>query len=285
MKTTIIISSSLDDDSGTAARACAMVLGPARTFTFDVKTENLENVDFAVVLVAVDEESIVTEALGFAEREANWLDDHLVGIACYAADAPTGENVIEAFSRLRMNDIPIIRLASNPPVLDEAIAFAMEVKNYIKRQGILAPIEVIKEELDAFLKSHNTCTLSTAAQGRVRGTPIEYFMHGDAMYFLSEGGEKFANILLNPDVSIAIYDSYQGMGKLAGLQIAGTASVVSPDSDEYNDVISARGLTNRLAGLPFVMNLIRVTLGHAEFLYSKFTRMAFDAWQIYEFNA
>ncbi|HME52262.1 MAG TPA: pyridoxamine 5'-phosphate oxidase family protein [Candidatus Lokiarchaeia archaeon] len=285
MKTTIILSSSLDGDAGDTARNCAMVLGPARASTFTIETEALAPFDFAVSCIAMDGSFVADEVFQFAEREAGWLQDRLVGIICCSADENEGIAMIDSFSRACSANNPITQVVSLPPHLDDVISFAMQVKNHVKQQGILAPVELVKQELDAFLKSHNTCTLCTAARGMVRGTPIEYFMNGSNMYFLSEGGEKFANILLNPVVSISIYDSYQGMGKLAGVQIAGTASIVSPTSEEYNAVISARGLTNRLAGLPFVMNLIRVTLGHAEFLYSKFTRMAFDAWQTYDFNA
>ncbi len=41
------------------------------------------------------------------------------------------------------------------------------------------------------------------------------------IYFISEGGEKFANILMNPNVSMAIYENYDRMDNLAGMQLWG----------------------------------------------------------------
>ncbi|WDC84401.1 pyridoxamine 5'-phosphate oxidase family protein [Caloramator sp. mosi_1] len=94
------------------------------------------------------------------------------------------------------------------------------------------PIEKLKFLIEEYLNSNTTCTLTTCGIG-VRATPIEYTYKDGYLYFLTEGGEKFSNIYLNNRVSIAIYDKYQGMNKLFGMQIEGEASFVEFSSSEY----------------------------------------------------
>lgn len=67
------------------------------------------------------------------------------------------------------------------------------------------------------LKNHNTCALASAHDGSVRATPVEYVYMDKCMYIISEGGEKFLNILFNLNVSVAIYDAYKNMNELAGM--------------------------------------------------------------------
>ena len=64
------------------------------------------------------------------------------------------------------------------------------------------------------------------------------------MYFITEGGEKFANILLNNMVSISVYENYESMMKLAGMQITGRASIVDCNSQEYMDILGIKGINS-----------------------------------------
>lgn len=169
--------------------------------------------------------------------------------------------------------------------LKELIEFALDVKKYKDSLIPSAPASKIKFLLEEFLNCHNTCTLSTACDGRVRGTPIEYIYKDGHIYFFSEGGEKFANILLNENVSISIYDDYENMTKLAGVQISGKASIVKYGEKEYCKIAQMKGFkVEQLLQLPIKMNIIKVKLERAEFLYSKFKTMGYDTKQIYEFN-
>jgi hypothetical protein len=85
-------------------------------------------------------------------------------------------------------------------------------------------------------------------------------------------------------VSLAVYDPYQGMDKLAGLQLLGVAGLVADDSPERARALTLHGLDEvRLATLPFALNLIRVRVERAEFLWSGFTALGFDVRQTYLF--
>ncbi|MEL7671982.1 pyridoxamine 5'-phosphate oxidase family protein [Methanobacterium sp.] len=168
--------------------------------------------------------------------------------------------------------------------LDEVLKYALELK-LIKDDLIPnAPSPKVKKTIENFLTTHNTCTLSTSYKNRVRSTPIEYLYINGFMYFLSEGGEKFSNIPLNKNISVAVYDDYTSMNSLAGMQITGSAYIIPEDTDEYYDVIKMKGLNeNFIKNLQFNMNIIKIEINKIEFLYSKFKEMDFEPKQIYFF--
>jgi len=148
------------------------------------------------------------------------------------------------------------------------------------------PPDELRRHIDEFLGRHATCTLCTGAGGHVRATPVEYAYADGAVYLLSEGGEKFAHLLINPHVSVAVYEPYEGMDKLAGLQLLGVAEIVPEDSPERARALALRGLDDvRLAALPFALNLIRVRVERAEFLWSHFRELGYDVRQVYHFPA
>lgn len=94
-------------------------------------------------------------------------------------------------------------------------------------------------------KEHNTCALATSANDIVRCIPIEYNYIDGNFYLLSEGGRKFRGLYTNENVSLAIYESYQGFGELAGMQIMGKAQIIEPFSDEYNKVLEYKKIQRR----------------------------------------
>ncbi len=105
------------------------------------------------------------------------------------------------------------------------------------------------------------------------------------MYLLSEGGEKFANIPINKNVSVAVYEDYTGMNNLAGMQITGSAHIILDDRDEYEEVIKMKGLNiDFIKNLPVNMNIIKIEIKKIEFLYSKFKESDYEPKQIYFFE-
>ncbi|MCX7695631.1 MAG: pyridoxamine 5'-phosphate oxidase family protein [Caloramator sp.] len=145
------------------------------------------------------------------------------------------------------------------------------------------PKEKLKFFVEEYLNSNTTCTLTTCGI-EVRSTPIEYTYKDGYLYFLSEGGEKFSNIYLNNKVSVAIYDKYQGMNRLFGMQIEGEAFEVEYASSEYKKIVDLKGYKfENLVSLPFKLNMIKVKLNKVEFLNSKFKQMGYDAKQIFYF--
>ena len=134
------------------------------------------------------------------------------------------------------------------------------------------------------MTSHNTCTLSTGHIDRVRSTPIEYNYIDGFIYLLSEGGEKFANLILNENVSVAVYEDYTGMNNLKGMQITCKASIIEENGEEYNHVLKLKGLNvDVIQSLSVNMNMIKIAMEKVEFLNSKFKMDGADAKQIYNY--
>ena len=90
------------------------------------------------------------------------------------------------------------------------------------------PGEQLKEAIDDFLTSHNTCALACASGDFVRCTPLEYAYREGAIWIFSEGGLKFAALEHNKNVCLAIYEPYAGFGTLASAQVTGVAKIVDP---------------------------------------------------------
>lgn len=148
------------------------------------------------------------------------------------------------------------------------------------------PEELLKESILAVLRSHNTCTLCTAVGTHVRATPIEYMFDNGCLYFISEGGEKFANLYANPHVSVAIYNPYAGFDKLESLQMEGHAVLVEAFSPEYLQQMKAKGLDEtKLRRLPVQLNMFKVVPERFEILHSAFSKQGFSAKQVAEYKA
>ena len=162
------------------------------------------------------------------------------------------------------------------------IELALELKKMKDQSDINAPEEsLLNKNIDDFIKSHNTCALATGYGGKIRVTPIEYTYMNGFFYMLSEGGEKFANILRNPNVSLCIYNEFKGMNELGGIQITGSAELISIGSDEYISVLKTKGLNiNKITSMPISLNMIKITTRKMEFLWSEFSKMGYDVRQI-----
>lgn len=144
--------------------------------------------------------------------------------------------------------------------------------------------EALLAAMEEYIKSHNTCALATGAGMFVRCTPIEYSYHDGAFFIFSEGGRKFTALEHNRNVCLAIYDAYEGFGKLSGMQINGAAELVEPYCDEYNAAAAFKKIPlETLKKLPSPMYLIKVTPKHIDFLHSAFRNQGFDSRQAMEF--
>jgi uncharacterized protein YhbP (UPF0306 family) len=168
---------------------------------------------------------------------------------------------------------------------DEVVKYSLKLKSIKEKLMTPVKLEELKTAVEEFLTSHNTCTLTTGHNNIVRSTPIEYSYKDGNIYILSEGGEKFANLLYNKNVSVAIYEDYTSMINLKGMQITGEASIIECESQEYTDVLTWKGLNvDAIKSLPVNMNMIKIKLNKVEFLNSQFKSQGADAKQIYKFE-
>jgi hypothetical protein len=145
------------------------------------------------------------------------------------------------------------------------------------------PQDRIMAHVEEVLLSHNTCVLCTANDGGARATPIAYVYRNGALFFLSEGGEKFARLYANPQVNIAVFDAYSSFDKLLGVQIEGRAEMIETFSDEYIDFIESKGLTEeKLRKLPVALNLFKVLPERIEILDSGFANEEFEVKEVWK---
>jgi hypothetical protein len=74
-----------------------------------------------------------------------------------------------------------------------------------------------------------------------------------------------------------VYDAYKGMSKLGGMQTAGEATLIGPGREEYAHILALKGLNpDRIRGLPFALNMIKITLWEAKYLWLGLEAYRFD---------
>ncbi|MFC2068041.1 pyridoxamine 5'-phosphate oxidase family protein [Chloroflexota bacterium] len=96
------------------------------------------------------------------------------------------------------------------------------------------PRELLEQHIVGFLESHNMCILATAKGSIPRATPIEYYSQGTMLYMVGEPGIKTNNIMDNPQVSVGIHDSLNGWLSVKGVQITGSATLITDENPGYN---------------------------------------------------
>ena len=136
-------------------------------------------------------------------------------------------------------------------------------------------VKLDKAKLQAMIEDYiqrgNTCALATGAGDYVRCTPIEYSYHDGCFWMFSEGGKKFIGLAENDHVCLAIYDKYEGFGKLRGVQVMGRAELVEPFSDAYNAHAAFKNIPlAALRKLSNPMHLIRIYPTQIDCLFSEF---------------
>lgn len=308
---TLVVYSGKYGTTEEVAKTISLITGPARYCSVENFKEEYRDFEFVVLGAPVYKEKLDQPMVEFVKKNVEWLNTKSVAVYCTCLDTNGGlrelNNLSSEFQvefltlkalggRLILEDLDSDDQISIEEFLDlvklphenmdfynkeEVIKFAMKLKGL--KEELLEKLdhEKLMETIDEFINSHNTCTLATCNAGSVRSTPIEYSYINNHLYLLSEGGEKFSNLLLNSSVSVSIYNSFEGMNSIAGMQITGTASIISTSSEEYEAVIKLKGLDmEALNRIPVLLNLIKIDMTRIEFLYSKFKQMGVDSKQI-----
>ncbi|MCD7717218.1 MAG: pyridoxamine 5'-phosphate oxidase family protein [Lachnospiraceae bacterium] len=145
------------------------------------------------------------------------------------------------------------------------------------------PTDQLWTAINEYIRSNNTCAFATGSGSFIRCTPIEYAWHDGAFWMFSEGGQKFVGLEDNKNVCLAIYDRYDGFGKLKGMQVTGRAEIIEPFSEEYIYAAEWKKIpVDVLKKLPFIMNLIKICPKEIEFLNSDFKEAGYDSRQHYD---
>ena len=312
MNKTLIVYQSKYGSTKTIAQKLALILGPAVAITPSELNEKLKDSNNVVIGSPIYNEQILNEIREFIQSNLEWLKTKKIALFTVSL-SPSSEKSFSDFCKLLgdsvvwqgtfggiydpasvdENDFQAMERFSKITGFSNAyknaaeetllIEKGLEIKRLLKNT-LSMPQDKLKKEVEEFLLSHNTCTLCTGHDNEVRATPIEYMYLDKALYFFTEGGEKCAHILVNPNVSVAVYDSYEGFQKLGGLQITGTAEIICEESEEYIRAASKKGLdAAKLKALPAALNMIRVNLDSCEFLSSKIGRDGYEARQTLTF--
>ena len=160
-----------------------------------------------------------------------------------------------------------------------------EAASYWQKKDELSvkmPADQLQKRIETFIGKHNTCALAVADGDFVRCTPIEYNFVDGRFYLFSEGGLKFKALKNNKNVCLAIYEEYQGFGKLGGMQITGVAEMVEPLSEEYLKLLAVKKIpVDIMKKLPSPMNLICVAPTIIDYLDSDLKKDGFGSRQQY----
>lgn len=315
MQKTLILYESRYGSTESVAKNIALILGPAKYCKIDDFKESYKEFECFVIGTPIYDGKIDEKVSKFIINNSNWLRNKIIAFFCTCISiknegiymkqltqmlgkdvmhfqALGGSVELAKLSRTDYNSVKALYASIKIPLIDvdmsninSVINFALEVKN-IKEEFVRRVPEVqLLKTIEEFIIRHNTCTLSTACGKRVRGTPIEYKYKSGYFYFFTEGGEKFSNVLLNNSVSISIYENFESMMRLSGMQILGTVTTVDHDNKEYNDILNIGGIKpEQIKNFEIMINILKVRIDKVEFLYSKFKNMGYDVKQVYKFK-
>lgn len=313
MNSTLVVYETRHGFTERAARDLSLILGPARCIRAVEPMEENEAYKHVVICFPVYMEEPPKELTEWVEEHKDFLKGRKVALLCSALvesrlnqyteplTSILGDSVfysgfiggrlhIENLSRESYEAMEKFCSKVKMPFKDIDISdydrlmdIGIELRRIFEKEGELMEGEALKEQMEGFLKEHNTCVLATACQNTVRATPIEYTYLDGCIYMLSEGGEKFANLLRNPKVSIGIYNNYTGLGNIGGMQVTGEAQLVETGSPEYKRLLEYKGLAmEKISSLPIVLNLIKIVPGKMELLDSRAAKKGYNVKQIME---
>lgn len=310
---TLVVYSSKYGSTRDAARIISLINGPAMYCSVDEFKPEYKEFENIVIGSPLIQEKLEPSIIEFAGNNREWLKEKPVSLFCTCLDKNGGLDQLRSLEkfidikavsmkalggRLIVNqldetDTELIKKfldLVNLPFEDmdfykeeEIIEYSMKLKHLAEKNIVAVDHDPLKIVIDEFLSSHNTCTLATCHLNSVRSTPIEYNYYNGFLYLLTEGGEKFANLLLNKNVSISIYEEFNGMDNLRGMQITGHAVLIE-DKEEYNSLLDFKGLKSEfIKSMPIKMNMIKIIPNKIEFLNSQFKKNGYSAKQIYDY--
>ena len=154
-----------------------------------------------------------------------------------------------------------------------------------EKETVQMPEKELKEAIEKYVEANNTCALATGTGEFVRCTPIEYSYHDEKFWIFSEGGEKFTGLEKNENVSLAIFDKYDGFGTLKSVQITGKAELIEPFSEVYNAHAAYKKIPMQaLEKLNPPMHLICIRPVKVDALFSEFKKDGYDSRQVYVYD-
>lgn len=151
-------------------------------------------------------------------------------------------------------------------------------------QSVKMDEAALEKAVEAYIQANNTCALATGAGNYVRCTPIEYSYHDGCFWIFTEGGKKFIGLAQNTNVSLAIFDKYEGFSNLHGMQVMGKAEIVPPFSERYDAHAAYKNIPlSALQKLSSPMHLLCIRPTCIDFLCSDFKKQGCAVRQTLKF--
>lgn len=95
----------------------------------------------------------------------------------------------------------------------------------------------LRESVLKYLQEHNTMVLSSSIDNIPWSCAIFYASDGFTLYFLSSTNTRHArNIAGNSRVSATITEDYKDWTKIRGIQLEGTAAMITSDEDKMKAI-------------------------------------------------
>ena len=284
MYRTLIIYESKYGFTETVVKNLTFILGPAQFCKADDFRPEYKDFDFFVIGVPIYKQTVDAKIAKFITDNAPWLMEKKIALFCTCQADDPGKPYLKPFVTLLGESIVNAAEINNQYNLEKIVGYALKVKKLQEDLNKKMPVAELKPYIDDFLRTHNTCTLSTAHLNRLRSTPMEYTYKDGYMYFITEGGKKYANLLINNHVSIASYDNLVNWSSLAGIQLSGLAELVDYGSEKYLDIIRLKKLKpEKILAMPVRINVIQVKLLKAEYLNARFKPLGYAVRQFFTF--
>ncbi len=155
--------------------------------------------------------------------------------------------------------------------------YVRAIEYWKNKKTIAMPKDELLKKANEYIEKNNTCALATGTGDFIRCTPVEYSYHDGKFWIFTEGGEKFIGLEKNKNVSLAIYDKYDGFGNLHSIQITGIAEFIPPFSETYNSHAAIKKISiEALKRLDSPMNLLCITPSRMDLLFSDFKKEGYS---------
>jgi len=274
--------------SAKAVAVITKVLGPSKAVTYDDFHGEFENCSTVAMVCSFEHGQPEQEISDFINHYSEQLKTKKIALIGTAENEFAGSSIVQNIAE-KLGEcvawagcIDTCDMENHQSISEETAVKLIAIKRRLKDSADM-PRELLQQAIDEFLHLHNTCALCTGQNGDLRVTPIEYVYFQNAIYFLSEGGEKFAHLAANPHASLAIYDAYTGFNSLGGLQVEGFVQTVALFSEEYNHVVTQKGLNaSNMKKLPVTLHMFKVLPKRFELLESALTKSHYSAKQVLE---
>lgn len=282
MVRTLILYESKNGFTEKTAKKLALALGPAKYFRASEFKGDNHIYDVIILCVPVYNTGADNKMIQYTYENSHWIKQKKVILLFNYLKENKEEKYLKTLKNILGQSVVYESSVSSGITKKDFGELALSIKKIKDTGNKIMEDNMLKLYIDDFIKKHNTCALATGHDERVRATPLEYVFMGKCLYIISEGGEKFINILINKNVSVCIYDTFKKMHDLAGMQIMGTAEIIDTGSNEYISVITQKGLNySNINALPVNLNMIKINIKKIEFLWSQFDKLGYDTKQIF----